>query len=170
MKKTVAALLAFLALFTAPSTVHAEETPVVLTHSLNSSLDGPTSLVLFFNLHLQNPNAEPVTGLELSLVPLPPFFAREVVLRVPAVAPQQQLDLALVLTTAPQQSADALAQGALYFNGKILDRQGMPYVFPAVSRPELATTPAFSAPPSIPDLPDSVQISPTADVPEAPTR
>jgi hypothetical protein len=137
MKKIISALIVSLALAVAPAGILAADAPVLLTHELSSALEQATSLTLYLNLRLQNQKAEPLTDLELSFVPLPPFQARSIVLKLPALGPHEAAELTLALTTAPLQNAAALAQGALYFNGKGTDQQGRTLEFSVISQPGL---------------------------------
>lgn len=111
MKKIISALIVSLALSVAPAGLLAADAPVLLTHELSSALEEVASLTLYLNLRLLNQKAEPLTDLELSFVPLPPFLARSIVLKLPSLGPHEATDLALALTTAPLQNATPWPRG-----------------------------------------------------------
>jgi hypothetical protein len=135
MKKIIYPLFVFLIFLNLPALASAAEAPVILTHQLTLSQEGPVTLTLYYTVHLKNPGRGALTNLKLFLVPPPTFMVREpVVLKVSYLGPRETADLQMALPAWPLQSAGLLALRPLYFSGKGNDAQGRPLVFRAVSR------------------------------------
>jgi len=135
MKRLYGGMLIMLACLCLAAPVLAADAPIMLTHSLTSSVPGTGTSSHRFAIHLVNRGDFAVNALQLKFLPAPPFIMQQVVLNLGALGPHQSTDAELVLLAPPLDSLPGLDNQRLFFTGSYLDARGKPVSFPAISYP-----------------------------------
>jgi hypothetical protein len=137
MKRLLCRLFMFLAFLQVPAVAIAMEAPVTLTHDLTSTFQGATALSLYYTVHLENTGDGALTDMHLSLVPLPPFTTRELVLNLAYLGAGETADLEVELLAPQALDFEALTFAQISFAVKCSDAEGRPVEFRVISHPTL---------------------------------
>jgi hypothetical protein len=137
MRKCAHWMSMLLALLLAPVVVQAVELPVTVSHELTSTFQGADSLTLNYTVHLANAGESGLTELSLSLVPLPPFTTRDLVLKLAYLGAGETADLEAELLAGQEPDVDAMALAQMTFSIKGTDDEGHPVSFRVTSFPTL---------------------------------
>jgi hypothetical protein len=137
MRKFAHRLFLLLALVQAPVMAQAAEQPVTVSHELTSTFQGADSLTLNYTLHLVNTGESGITDLNLSLVTLPPFTTRDLVLKLAFLGAGENADLEAELLAGQEPDVDAMALAQMTFSIKGTDDEGRQVSFRVTSFPTL---------------------------------
>jgi hypothetical protein len=133
MKKSMCSFLLIFILSSLPTMADTLDAPVILTHELTSSFQGATASTHNYTIHVRNPGVTALTGLQLTLLPLPHFNGRRIVLDLAFLGPQQSADLDVGVVTTGELDSASLARTPFLFSGKCTDALGQALEFQAKS-------------------------------------
>jgi hypothetical protein len=109
--------------------------PVIVTHALTGSSQEGNKTTLKFTVHVVNSGEASITGLALSLAPLPPVDPGQTTLEVAKLGAHESVDLPAHLTVSASIKPDYISSRPLFWAGKCIDSSGTPFEFPITSLP-----------------------------------
>jgi hypothetical protein len=134
MKRIVVTVIGSMFWLLLAGSVWAAESPVHLSHTLKTQVNGPDSVAYNFTLHVENRRDAPVRNLAFAYVPLLLPAMNEILLNVGDIEGHGQMDIPFNLVTPIFLSERLFLMQALYWDGRGLNEKSNLIEFPVESR------------------------------------
>jgi len=135
MKKTVTGLLVVLVVALMGGFSHAAGPPVLLGHTLTAYSDGAVTATADYSIHVENRGDKALADLTLSVVPLPPLFARNATIDLGYFGPHEKRDVFVQVEIPVRLDAARVSSAPLFWAVTYLNAEGKVAEFAVSSKP-----------------------------------